>query len=291
MPAPAARHLETIPFTADDGVSNALCLVKAHPTAKHTVLMMPAMGVPAHKYEPLMQALAQLGVTAGVFDLRGHGASSIRPSRKVDFSYSELVEHDLPAAINTIRHHTNNRPITLLGHSLGGQVSMLSLANSNIDINGIALVASCSVYYRGWPWPESWSILLFSQVCNLTAQLCGYFPGHRFRFGGNEARGVMRDWAHNARTGTYRLAHSKVDYEARLKQINIPVLAINFTDDKLAPASATQKLLEKLDQKSPQHCVILDGSMLGTKRADHFAFLRHPNKVAETVVNWLNPHG
>lgn len=251
---------------------------------------MPAMGIPATKYDPLLKALAQQGLVAAVFDLRGHGASSVRPSRTLNFSYAELVEQDLPAAIVALQDKTKTREVVLMGHSLGGQASLLSLANQGQDITSLILVASCSVYHRGWQWPANIAILVFSQVCYLAALLWGYFPGHVFRFGGNEARGVMRDWARNARSGVYRLATSTVDYEALLQQVSLPILAINFTDDQFAPQAATKNLVGKLSADAPCAYLQLDGAALETSRADHFTFLRAPQHVAKTVAEWLNTH-
>lgn len=56
-------------------------------------------------------------------DLRGHGTSSVRTGRGVDFGYETMVARDWPASIWVARECCSAGPIVLLGHSLGGQLS------------------------------------------------------------------------------------------------------------------------------------------------------------------------
>ena len=113
-------------------------------------IILPAMGVPADYYAPLADAVAQLGIGAVTADLRGHGYSSLRASRKVDFGYHDMIAHDLPAVVAATRKHFPDNPIYLLGHSLGGQLGVFYASRFPGHVAGIVLVASCSVYFKGW---------------------------------------------------------------------------------------------------------------------------------------------
>ena len=282
--------LQQIPFQSQDGVENLLSLAQAQGGSAYTLLCLPAMGVSAAKYHAFIETLAESGLTAATYDLRGNGNSSVRASRQVDFSYADLVEQDLPAAMEALTAAYPDSKIVLLGHSLGGQMASLYLGRQPDAAVGLILPASCTVYFKGWPNPRRWMLLLFTQFAALLAKVMGYFPGHSLNFGGREARSVMRDWAYNARTGKYRLADSKHDYEASLTGIKVPVLAINFSNDDFAPTPATRNLLQKLSSLSDINMIELSGEDMGLTRADHFNWLKQPQKVCETINNWVKSH-
>jgi len=278
------RELRRLEFRAEDGVSNVINLATADSST--IVLCLPAMGVPARKYEALIQGFAQSGVNAACFDLRGNGDSSVRASRNSDFGYKELIEYDLPAAIDILKQALPSKKIVLLGHSLGGQVSLLYLRRNVQDISGLVLAASCSVYYKGWAIPGNLATLLFSQTSRLIVHMVGYFPGRKIGFGGTEAKTIMIDWANNALTGDYRLKGSIIDYKSQPESTQLPVLAVNFSEDNLAPPKATDYLLSKLNSTAVERRMIT-ANQLGLERADHFNWLSQPQSLIEQINDWL----
>src|SRR5690606_29800162 len=117
------------------------------------------MGVAAGYYQPLAGALAARGFDVLVAELRGTGTSAVRASRGVDFGYSEMIAHDLPAAIDEGRRRFPGRPLHVLGHSLGGQLAALLLAERPDAYERLALVAASSVDYRGYRMPARLRVL------------------------------------------------------------------------------------------------------------------------------------
>ncbi|MFT6406776.1 MAG: putative alpha/beta hydrolase [Arenicella sp.] len=251
------------------------------------ILCVPAMGVAAKEYKKLLFELAEQGFIGACFDLRGNGLSSVRASRANNFGYAELAEIDLPAAVQAIKQHYPKHKLVLFGHSLGGQVCSLFLSQNPNQADNLVLAASCSVYYKNWPSPYRWGLLFFAQMSWLISTLVGYFPGRRLGFGGREAQGIMRDWAHNARTGDYRLSNSQYSYVPFPAVTNLTVLAINFADDQLAPVSATEHLLSKLCARQV-HKKLITGDQIGRRTANHFNWLRSPKAVVQLIADQLN---
>ena len=105
------------------------------PSPRATVLVLPALGVPAAYYAPLAEGLSQRGHTVAAVDHRGNGGSSVRVRRGVDFGYASLVED------TRIVLRSATPPVFVLGHSLGGHVAALAAAEGD-TLAGIALVAS-----------------------------------------------------------------------------------------------------------------------------------------------------
>jgi len=250
------------------------------------VLCFSAMGVRASYYRPLAEALCAQGLATVTVDLRGIGTSSVRASRASDFGYREVLEADYPAVVATVKQALPGRKMFALGHSLGGQFACLFAAANPGELAGILLIASCSIYYRSWPFPRHLLVLALCQSASLSAQLLGFFPGHLVRFGGREARRLVRDWAHQGRTGRYEAAGSTLDYEALLGDLRLPILAISFADDTYAPRAAVEHLLEKMPRASTTH-QDLAPEALQAKAVGHFGWVKIGDRLMPRIVEWL----
>ena len=245
------------------------------------LICMPAMGVPAKFYDPLAVPVVKEGWRLVTADLRGNGLSSVRASREVSFGYHEMVTFDWPAVVEKVKALFPGAPVYLLGHSLGGQLSALYLAANPEACTGLILVATPSVYYKGWDFPLNLGILAGTQLACAIARILGYFPGKRIGFGGTEARGVIRDWAHTGRTGRYELAGSAVDFERLLGELELPVLSICFAVDLLAPERAVANLCAKMKRCRITH------HLLGDENLGHLQWVKNPQPVIEQIKQWL----
>jgi len=279
---------QTIPVNMNDGARSAITVFsgRVHESAP-VVLFVPALGVTAEFYEPFAIAGIEHGWISITADLRGNGQSSVRPSRQTDFGYHEMVTYDLPAYVSAVKREFPENPFFILGHSLGGQLSALCLSLNPEGVMGLILVTSCSVFFRGWDFPHNIGVLLGTQVIRLLAEIFGYFPGRKIGFGGVEARQVMRDWANEALTGRYSIANSHHDFETLLGQITIPVLAINFENDFLAPKKAADYLLRKMANAQLTQWNLTEGD-LGPDRASHFQWVRNPEPLAAKIDEWMS---
>lgn len=250
------------------------------------ILIMPAMGVPGGYYRPLAEALAAQGFPIVVGEQRGHGRSGVRPSRRVDFGYHDLLSEDWPAMVEaTAGRFPGARPV-LLGHSLGGQLGLLHAGRRPRAFSAIVLAAACSVHYRSYPGIAGLAIRGYARFGPPLARIVGHFPGYWLGFAGREAHGMIRDWGEEVLTGRYRLAGSPHDDDALLAGIDLPVLAISLDTDRLAPRAAVDRLAGKLSGARVEraHWRAAD---LGDPGFDHFTWVRRPAIVAERIAGWL----
>ena len=113
----------------------------------------------------------------------------------------------------------------------------------------------------------------------------GYLPGRRLGFGGNEARGVIADWARSGRTGRYAAAGMPQDLEAALARVELPLAAVRLRDDWLGPEASLDWLLAKMPR------VRASRAMLGPDElqapADHFSWMKTPAAVAAEAITVL----
>lgn len=279
--------MQKINISSTDGISNKLSVFDCE-ESKAVIAIFPAMGVRASYYQSLAEELSNNNFTAVTIDLRGNGDSSIRPSRKVNFGYHEMIEYDYPMVVDYIKKQYPNQAIYLLGHSLGGQLASLYASKNPEKIQGLILVACCSVYYKGWSGMQSVQTLLGTQFFNLVSNILGSFPGRKIGFGDLEAQGVMNDWARQARTGKYVLTNSEFDFETALKQVELPVFTISFYKDKLAPKQAVANLLAKFAGTKNQSHLHLEKDDPRNEKYNHFNWVKKPKGIVELIGQWMS---
>lgn len=276
--------MKTLPLETTDQHKFSLQLFPAADAAAPVVLMTPAMAVKAAYYQPFAEALQQAGFNAALMDLRGLGSSNKKPHQGDNFSYHHLVDIDWALAVNTINSAHPDSKIILLGNSLGGQINALYAAANANNVDALILIASCSVYYM--PYKNWLQILFGTQIMAAGASLLGYAPGDKLGFAGKEAKGVIHDWAYNARTGKYRASGSKHDFESLLPQLSKPVLAISLERDHFAPKAAVEELLGKMKSCDITHWH-LSAQELGLEKVSHYSWAKQPEPFIPKIQAWL----
>ncbi|MCP5112010.1 MAG: alpha/beta hydrolase, partial [bacterium] len=169
---------------------------------------------------------------------------------------------------------------------LGGQLACLFAAARPGEVSGLVLIASCSVYHRAWSFPGNLALLGLQQLARLSALALGYFPGTRVGFAGREARRLMADWARQGLTGRYRVARSERDFEALLRALELPLLAMSFTDDPYCTQAATAHLLGKMPAAEATH-LHRSPKQLGAARLGHFSWVKQAELLVPPIGEWL----
>ncbi|HEY0232289.1 MAG TPA: alpha/beta fold hydrolase [Dokdonella sp.] len=275
--APAPPVETVLRVLSRDGASADLHLVRPAGVPRDLVLWLPALGVASRNYLPLASALAERGIAVALHEWRGMGSSDRRAGRTVDWAYRELLLDDIPASLAAARKALPQARCWLGGHSLGGQLASLYAALHPDEPAGLLLVAGGSPYWR--TFRGSWAVALFAAVAPGLASVCGHFPGRRLGFGGNEARGLIADWARSARSGRYAAAGMTEDFEALLARLPLPVRSLHLCDDWLGPKASLQWLLGKMPL-APRELMEVSAADQGGVAADHFAWMKSPQAVA-----------
>jgi predicted alpha/beta hydrolase len=252
--------------------------------AHQVYIILPALGVRASFYRILGDGLAARGQYAVSVDWRGHGESSLRAQRGVNYGYATLIQ-DIRLAVETIKTHYPSLTPILLGHSLGGQLGSLVIARYPELVHRINIVAACSVHYTGWDGLGAWRVRLLGATFFRIANLLGYFPGDRIGFGGREFPRVMQDWGHNALTGRYEPLYDDFDYEQALQEVAAEVKAYTIAGDDYAPPRAMRNLLNKYGPQSIVAYKHLTPDNTGAK-LDHFSWARESEAVIDLLLNW-----
>lgn len=275
-----------LPQQAQDGHRWQL-LARLPRAPQASLLWLPALGVAAKHYLPLAEALAARGIAVFVHEWRGNGGSNLRADRAHDWGYRELLLQDLPISEAAVAAQLPGLPRILGGHSLGGQLAccrlgLLARERAPERPARLWLVASGAPYWRAFPPRTRWWLPFAYRFLSWLADRRGALPGRTVGFGGDEARGLIRDWSRSALSGRYAAAGVDLDLEAAMAEVEIETRALVLDSDWLAPESSLRYLLSKLPRTQAQ-VETLDGRTLGT-RADHFAWMKHPGAIAALLT-------
>jgi predicted alpha/beta hydrolase len=273
-----------LPVTSADGATAEVLLQLPAGDIGHVIYWLPALGVSARQYLPLAQALAERGVAVAIHEWRGLGSSNRRAGRRDDWGYRELLENDLPAGIAALRARLPQASYWMGGHSLGAQLAPLYASLHPQQVKGLLVVAGGAPYWRCFP--QGWAFWLAFALAPWLARLVGYLPGRRIGFGGNEARGLIADWARSGRSGRYAAAGMSEDFEQRLGQLALPLLAMRMHDDWLVPQPSLAWLLGKMPHNRVTQEVVVSADFDG-KPADHFGWMKTPAPLALHIDHWL----
>lgn len=266
---------------SQDGHQAAL-IARLPDSPRASLLWMPALGVAARHYIPLAEALAARGIAVFLHEWRGNGSSSVRASRDIDWGYRELLD-DINASSNIVSTHAPEMPRIVGGHSLGGQLACMHAALASDRMQSAWLVASGAPYWRAFPRPMRWWLPSAARFLQWLAKRVGFMPGRRIGFGGNEAAGVMTDWARTALSGCYAARGIATDIEHALSVFQGDVRAVTLSEDWMAPLSSLKLLLSKLG-KAHITDVHFSSADIGIT-ADHFAWMKHPDAIAAWLTD------
>jgi len=275
---------ETISVQFFDGATNAFNIFHVQASNAPVVIIFPALGVKASFYRHYAAALVKQNINAVTIDHRGHGNSSVRPSRKINFGYREQIEIEYVAILEKVKETFPVSKVIIMGHSLGGQMGGMFVSRYKNLSDGLILNASCSVYYKGWGNFKGIGVLLFAKFSKWIAHLLGYYPGHKIGFGNMEAVGIIDDWYYTAHSANFAAHGSDYNYEKAMREMQKPVLALSYEGDASAPPLALKYLTDKFQSAkvSVHHVVHPEG-----KKYDHYSWARKPEASMQLVIDWI----
>ncbi|MEU4690867.1 alpha/beta fold hydrolase [Actinoplanes sp. NPDC023714] len=239
------------------------------------VLISPAMGIGSRYYRPLAEAFAARGWQARALTRRGFEPDGVRASRTQDWSYDDEIG-DMAVAVREARAELPERPVILLGHSLGAQIAA-GHQLTRVPADGMVTVGGCLPYHRHYPLGGPHLVLMGGVIVPVLTGLFGYLP--KPAFGGPGARTLMREWGRMAVTG-------RTPYPAEAP-IASPALLIALDGDRLAPAPAVERFGERLfAPEGVTNWVYRNEDVPEGASNDHIYWVKSPEPVVRRIAEW-----
>lgn len=239
------------------------------------VLISPAMAVSSSFYSPLVAAFEEHGWAARALPRRGFERELPRASRDHDWSYADEIA-DTQAAVDDARAADPDRPVLLLGHSLGGQIGgAVQIGPRPAD--GLVLVGVSLPHFRRYPTAMSLGVRTMALAVPVVTRLRGHVP--KPWFGAPGARTLMSEWARVVWTG-------KPPYQVD-RRISLPTLAVQLAGDGFSVPPAAQLFErtlvepEALTKWRYGREMVPDGGS-----THHVLWARHPAPVVDRIVRW-----
>jgi alpha-beta hydrolase superfamily lysophospholipase len=178
-------------------------------------------------------ALAQRGFQTVAFDFRGHGESTTLTKGR--WRYDDLVRVDVPAVVACVRARADGRPVLVLGHSLGGHVTLAAQGTGRCAADAIVAVATNVWLPQIEPSTVRWAAkrLIMRGMIGI-ADRAGGFPARQLRLGSDDAsREYVHDLFGGALDGAWKSSDGTEDYLNALGSVTVPVAAVLGDRDRL----------------------------------------------------------
>lgn len=273
----------TLELLAPDGTPLPLYWYPAAQPAWR-LLLLPALGIQARLYRRLAAGLAANGCSTAILEQRGHGLSPLRASYRQRHSMLDLLEQDLPAALDWLDRQDPASPLLLGGHSLGGHLSTLYVGQHPDRVAGVIHLACAFPFIDAYTGRQQSMLRLLCRLIPVFRLVPGYYPGTLLGFGERESSRMMQEWRHWAVTGRFEIA-GYPGTGADVGRFMGPVLSLGFDRDHFSTEAAVKHALAPFT-----HARITQRTLGRTEQGDHLGhtgWARAPSGVVDAVVAWL----
>jgi len=250
------------------------------------VILTHGLAASLHDWDDLLPELADAGYAGYALDLFGHGESH-KPVNHDEYTFDAVFDH-FSAWIDSL---TLADPLILIGHSLGGGLSLQYALRYPERVRALVLV---NPFYDIHQLPPILQIAFQRKLINTT--LLDRLPYHLFRFFvdmtsvnfyiGNRETHVLPEHIRyqtaldytRAASGIYNIPRSLPDLTSDLSHIHQPTLLLwGGRDQSLAPESFP-KIEEKLPNIVASHKFPICG---------HVPHQCHPDQLNPHVMRFL----
>lgn len=254
------------------------------------IVINAATGVKQTFYSHFATYLANQGFHVYTYDYRGIGGSKHESLKDFKATIVDWGEIDLSAVLKYIKQRHPAYSISIVGHSIGGQIIGLSPLSSLAD--SLVMIGAQTPFwkhYRGTMLLKVWQ--LWHIMIPVLTRIFGYFPARSLGLFEDLPGPVAQQWSRWGKCRNY-IFDELPDKKELFESLRQPALVYSFTDDRYAPIGAVKDLLSHYSNLQIEHRHIHPAN-INRKSIGHFSFFR---KSSETIFwnkisEWLKTKG
>jgi alpha-beta hydrolase superfamily lysophospholipase len=247
---------------------------------KAVVVIVHGYAEHSGRYIHVAEHLIRNGYAVDTFDLRGHGRSE--GARAFVRSFDEYLE-DLDLFLGRACKRNPEKPVFLLGHSMGGGITPLFVITRNADLQGLVISAGALQINKdispllirisgimGRLFPKLPTIKLDSSAISRDLEVVKLYDSDPLNYRG----GTL------ARTGAEMVRATK-RIQAQMETVSLPLLILHGTADRLTDVEGSRQLYARACSKD---------KTLKLYEGFYHEILNEPEKeqVMNDVVQWLD---
>ncbi len=254
------------------------------PTSEPKAVIIIVHGYAEHsgRYAHVAEYLGGHNYVVETFDLRGHGKSE---GRKTYVKSFDKYLKDLDQFLMSTREKYPEKPIFLFGHSMGGAIVTLFAITRQPEVKGL-LLSGASLKISddisplmlrlspiiGFLFPKLPTIKLDGTAVSRDPEVVKRYDNDPLNYRG----GVP------ARTGA-EINRATKCIQAQMESIELPLLIMHGTADRLADPEASKQLYSRANSKD---------KTLKLYEGFYHEILNDPEKarVMDDMVKWLDAH-
>ncbi len=253
-----------------------------------TIVISSATGVLQKYYHKLANHFANLGYVVYTFDYSGIGksGSEIKLLKKNTSKLQEWGSIDQASIIQFAKDEYPNNKITLITHSLGGQV--LGFNPNYHLLENVITVASQSgywKYYEGVNIPKVFFLWYF--LIPIFTPIFGYFPAKKLGLFENLPKNMAYEWAKWGKRKNYLMNYHNHN-NTYFSKIKAPILVLSFPRDRYASKKTVDWLANQFKNASVDRRHLVPEE-LGVEEIGHFGFFREKfsDSLWKMIEEWM----
>lgn len=215
------------------------------PKSTTVLIISSATGVKQSYYKKFAEFIREKGISVITFDYLGIGKSLKEPLKNLNNTTVDWSKTDLSSVINYTEQNYPESKITLLGHSIGGQ--LIGLSKSSTIAHKVILVAAQSGYWKFWKGFERYKLWIYWKILfPFLIKTFGYLPSKKISGMENLPKNVAKQWIKWCLSPEY-LFENIAEEDLFFKNIKIPLASFSIENDQFAPREAVDWLTKRYE--------------------------------------------
>lgn len=237
-----------------------------------------ATGVKQHFYAKFATFVAQHGIMVITYDYHGIFQSLDRNIREIESNAADWAQVDMQAILGYVKHNYPQAKVTVMGHSIGGQ--MIGLSKTALSVDKIILVTAQNGYWGYWKGFGKLRMLFNWYVLfPILTKLFGFMPSKRLMGMENLPKKVAEQWCNWCRHPHYLFGDKSIKH-TYYDKITVPLTAISVSDDRFAPKESADWMANRFTQTTVKR-MHWSPTDFGVREIEHFGLFR--SKFKETA--------